>query len=71
MGCVKTIKLNKWPKQGKWLHLRAYVCFYYNTDEIITGTYVRDDAEAPWITIIKLDDDRYILTSECQHCPIG
>lgn len=33
----------------------------------IEGTIVRDDVEAPYHTIISLDDGRYVLTTECQH----
>lgn len=69
MGSVKTIDIDKFPKQGEWLGKRAKVCFNYNTNKSTEGTYVRDDSEEPFVTIIKLDDGRYVLSSECQHQP--
>jgi hypothetical protein len=33
------------------------------------GTIVRDDNEPPWRTIIRLDDGRVVLASECQYSP--
>jgi len=60
----------KSPKQGNFLHLRTKVCFNYDTINFVMGTIVRDDAEQPFETIIRLDDGRYILSSECQHSPI-
>jgi hypothetical protein len=50
------------------LGLRTKVIFHYGGPELM-GTIVRDDFEEPWRTIIKLDDGRYILGSECQHAP--
>jgi hypothetical protein len=69
MGCVDSIDYARWPKQGEWLGLRTRVCFFYDTSRIVMGTVVRDDNEAPGVTLIKLDDGRYVLASECQHSP--
>lgn len=69
MGCVEGIGFSKFPTQGPWLGLRTLVCFDYDTANSIKGTIVRDDAEAPWIGIIRLDDGRYVLDTECQHAP--
>lgn len=33
----------------------------------IEGTVIRDDVEDPHLTIIKLDDGRIILGTECQY----
>jgi hypothetical protein len=45
---------------------RVEVCFHYDTDNMMFGTIIRNDMENPWVTIIKLDDDRIVLTTECQ-----
>lgn len=69
MGCHPNIDHMKWPKQGKYLHQRMSVCFNYNPDNRIGGRMVRDDAEEPFVTIIALDDGRFILATECQYSP--
>lgn len=66
MGCVKGISYDEFPKQGRWLNRRVAVCFNYDTARLIMGTIVRDDADEPYRTIIRLDDDRYVLSTECQ-----
>lgn len=70
MGVVDNIDHERFPKQGSWLGKRTKVCFKYNPTRIIMGTIIRDDAEEPRLTIIKLDDDRVVLTTECMHSPI-
>lgn len=70
MGCHPNIGADKFPRQGDWLGLRTRVLFNYGPEEFL-GTIVRDDAEAPHLTIIKLDDGRFVLTTECQHAPIA
>lgn len=67
MGIVKGISHSEFPKQGKHLHKKTLVCFNYDTENLIGGIVVRDDAEAPHITIISLDDARYVLATECQY----
>lgn len=67
MGVVANITIDKWPKQGAWLGKRTSVCFHYDADRTVMGTIVRDDAEAPHVTIISLDDGRVVLTTECMH----
>lgn len=69
MGIVGNIGAVKWPKQGEYLNRRARVCFGYDTSAYVMGTIVRDDNEAPWRTIIKLDDGRFVLATECQYSP--
>jgi hypothetical protein len=66
MGSERTISHDKWPKQSYLLNKKVRVCFNYNTLKILTGVIVRDDVEEPHRTIIKLDDGRYILGTECQ-----
>lgn len=67
MGVQKNITADTFPKQGPWLGKRTTVCFGYDTTRTIGGTFVRDDSEEPGRAIIKLDDGRYVLTTECMH----
>lgn len=67
MGIVKNVSYNEFPKQGKQLHKRTSVCFNYDTSNQIGGTIIRDDREEPFITLIRLDDGRYVSSSECQY----
>lgn len=77
MGVRLNITLSKFPPQGKWLGKRTVVCFHYDAENQIGGTFVRDDEESPDgsdspegadpVTIIRLDDGRYVLSTECMH----
>ncbi len=67
MGVVKGVSATTFPKQGDWLHCEVKVCFDYDTANCIKGIVVRDDREEPGLCIIRLDDGRYVLTTECQH----
>ena len=67
MGCVETISADSFPRQGKDVGRRVSVCFHYDTSAQITGTLVRDDREAPYKLIIRLDDGRYVMGAECQY----
>lgn len=67
MGAVKNITATCWPKQGTYLGKRVSVCFHYDTQTCVMGTIVRDDMEAPWVTIISLDTGRVVLATECQY----
>lgn len=67
MGCVNSITYDTFPKQHeKFLNKRVKVCFHYDTSKFIRGYIVRYDIDAPFKTIIKLDDGRYVLGTECQ-----
>jgi hypothetical protein len=68
MGVVENVDYDKFPKQGRDLHCRAKVFFRYQ-DKTVFGTIVRDDCEEPGLIILKLDDGRYILSTECQYQP--
>lgn len=70
MGVRSNIDINTFPKQGSQLGKRVEVCFHYNTEQTIRGVIVRDDDEHPFIAIIRLDDGRYVLTTECQYSPL-
>lgn len=66
MGVVKTIDYDKWPKQSDWVGRRVRVCYNYDTTKTHEGEIVRDDLEDPGTQIMKLDNGRYILSTECQ-----
>lgn len=70
MGVRSNIAIDKFPKQGNWLDKRTSVCFHYDTSKQIMGTIVRDDSEDPFVGIVRLDDGRYVLLTECQHSPV-
>lgn len=67
MGMRPNIDHTQYPKQGSHLGAQVSVCFNYDTSHLIDGIIVRDDAEDPFIAIIRLDDDRYVLTTECMY----
>ncbi len=66
MGVHKNIDYNRFPKQGNLLNKRCRVFFNYDLYNETWGTIVRDDIEEPNVLIIKLDDGRYVLATECQ-----
>lgn len=69
MGYVENITHDKFPKQGSWLGKKCKVLFRYGSDNEpeLMGVIIRDDVEEPFRGIIKLDDGRYILMTECQY----
>lgn len=67
MGVVANVGFEEFPKQGHLLGKRVEVCFRYDTSKVIGGVCVRDDVEEPGRSIFKLDDGRYVLSSECQY----
>ena len=67
MGCVKGIGIDEYPRQSEKIHSRVEVCFFYDVTRTIKGTIVRDDREDPGETIIRLDDGRYLRSTECQY----
>lgn len=58
------------PKQGSFLNMQTKVCFFYGS-ETVRGRILRDDDAEPWATIIKLEDGRFIESTECQYSPIS
>lgn len=58
------------PPQGRFLGLRVLVRFGYAPPDW-RGVIVRDDTEAPGLLIIRLDDGRHVLSTECQYSPIS
>lgn len=69
MGVDQNIGYDIFPKQGESLGKRVSVCFNYDTSRLLYGTIVRDDLGPPFKGIIKLDDGRFILHTECQFTP--
>lgn len=68
MGCVANVSHDKFPKQGSYAGREVNVLFNYQ-DPVLHGVMVRDDMEEPFVQIIKLDDGRHVLTTECQWQP--
>jgi hypothetical protein len=66
MGVVANVGFSTFPRQGSFFGKRVEVCFNYDTRNRIGGEIVRDDAEEPGVCVIKLDDGRYVLSTECQ-----
>lgn len=69
MGDSANISIIRFPKQADSVGSRVEVCFHFNTKNTIEGTVVRDDREDPFRTIIRLDDGRFVLATECQWRP--
>jgi hypothetical protein len=67
MGVHPNVSHDKFPKQGKMLHRRVMVCFNYDPYNAIRGKIVRDDVEAPFRTIIALDNGLYVEAEECHY----
>lgn len=70
MGHHANIGHKRFPKQGSFLGKRVQVSFHAPGREAnreLGGEVVRDDEEDPHRTIIKLDDGRYVLSTECVY----
>lgn len=69
MGIHPNVGFDKFPRQGQYLNKSCSVCFNYDTSKYTDGVIIRDDAEDPWLLIIKLVDDRIVLSTECMYHP--
>ena len=67
MGNLPNINYESFPKQSNKIGLEVKVCFHYDTSKTLKGTVVRDDIEYPWVMIIHLSDNRFVLATECQY----
>lgn len=67
MGVHENIDYDQFPIQRLPM-LRVDVCFHYGS-QCIKGTIIRDDREAPFDTIIQLDDGRVVRGAECHYRP--
>ena len=55
-----------YPRQNvENVGLRIMACFAYDTKHRVPGTIVRNDKERPSLTILRLDDGRTVLGTEC------
>ena len=73
MGVIKTITFDSFPKQNTGsfgVGTKVSVCYHYDTNKTHEGTIVRADVEEPFETIIKLDNGRFLRSTECQYWPI-
>lgn len=68
MGSHPNITADSFPRQGD-IGAKVDVCLNYDTERTLAGEIVRDDLDAPYLTIIKLEDGRHVLTTECQWRP--
>lgn len=71
MGIHQSITAGTFPRQGSMLGRRVRVCFHYDGSRWVEGTCVRDDAEEPGVEIFRLDDGRFVLSTECQYQPLA
>lgn len=67
MGQSAFVNADKFPDQTEWVGRKVRVSFNDDTRRQIGGVVVRDDAFEPHIGIIKLDDGRHVLATECQY----
>jgi hypothetical protein len=70
MGHHANIGHERFPKQGGFLGKRVSVSFHAPGRDVnreLPGEVVRDDVEEPHRTVIKLDDGRYVLATECAY----
>lgn len=70
MGCHPNVGHDRFPRQGSYAGRRVAVVFGYDTSIQLRGEVVREDAEDPGRMIIRLDDGRYVLSTECQWRPL-
>jgi hypothetical protein len=66
MGRSVYIDYDRFPKQSEFCGKRVQVVFHYGQKRI-EGEMIRDDIEGDMVGIIRLDDGRVVLTTECQH----
>lgn len=67
MGSHPAITATTFPRQGPDRGRRCWVFFQLILDHQLPGRIVREDVEAPFRTILQLDDGRMILGEECQY----
>ena len=74
MGVVANIDYDRYPKQNQselyGVGARVRVCYRYDTTKCHDGTIVRCDEEAPYETIIQLDNGWFLRACECHYCAI-
>lgn len=58
---------NTFPKQGAQVGKEFTVIFNMMEGHPVKGVCVRDDMEAPFVTLFRLEDGRYVGAGECQY----
>lgn len=66
MGNVAEIDHERFPEQDR-VGWRVQVIFHKNDAHSLEGECVRDDVAEPFVTILRLDDGRHVLSTECQY----
>ena len=56
-----------YPKQGEFCGMRVRVCFGFESEKLIEGFCLRNDAEQPFMTLIRLSDGRIVTGDECHY----
>lgn len=64
---IKNIGFGIYPKQGNDIGKRVIITYNHDWTIFEHGIIIRDDIEEPFMTVIKLDDDRVLLGTECQY----
>lgn len=67
MSVGTEIDYNTYPKQSGYVGRTVDIIFNYDRSKMIEGVFVREDIGKPYTMIIKLNDGRYVLSSECQY----
>lgn len=68
MGEYKYLGVEKYPKQDPLLiDKKVVVMLAFDSKRPLRGRVLRADAELPREVVIKLDDDRIVLGSECSY----
>jgi hypothetical protein len=67
MGAITTITATTFPQQSSHVGRAVWVCFHYDTTQLVHGTMRRDDIEPPFETLLELDDGRLLRGVECQY----
>lgn len=55
-----------YPEQFDSVGARVLAAFDYDVANPLPATVLRDDAEEPFRTVLRLDDGRIVMGSECQ-----
>lgn len=66
MGVHKNITATAFPPQSAFVGKPTFVCFHYGNEEF-KAEIIRDDTDEPFRTVLKLEDGRVVLGTECQY----
>ena len=67
MRSVAGISFTEYPKQSDNVNRRVIVCYNFDPSKSHEGTIIRDDMTEPGKMIIKLDNGRVLLSTECMY----